>query len=200
MKIIGLTGPSGSGKSEFCEILAKDGIPCINADSVYHKLLVPPSACLDALCARFGKDILNSDGTLDRKKLAGIVFAPDEKEELDDLNGITLKFVIEKIREQISELRSGSTPAVIVDAPTLFESGFDKECDLIIGLIASKDIRAQRITQRDGISYEMATERINAQKSDDFYTERCDIVIYNDKNRAELVLEAKKVLSVLEAR
>ncbi len=199
MKIIGLTGPSGSGKSELCTILAKHGISSINADNVYHQLLSPPSACLDALTERFGNGILMPGGTLDRASLAKIVFAPNAEDELSDLNFITHKYVLDKIRSLISKIPAKSCPAVIVDAPTLFESGFDNECDFVVALLANKATRTDRIMKRDGISYEAAIERINAQKSDEFYIDRSDLVIYNNFTAAELEEQADRVLKFLEA-
>ncbi len=67
MKVLGLTGPSGAGKGFVCALFARHGIPSIDADRVYHDLLVPPSQCLDALVERFGRSVLFPDGTLDRK-------------------------------------------------------------------------------------------------------------------------------------
>lgn len=194
MKIIGLTGPSGSGKSLFCELFSNRGVKTIDADEVYHSLLVPPSPCLDKLEKRFGSGIIRSDGTLDREALAAIVFAPGAKCELEALNEITLVTVIEKIKSMISEL-DPVTPAVVVDAPTLFESGFDRDCDLTVALIADRETRLARIIERDGIERSKAEARVNAQRSDGFYLENCDIVIYNDENIENLEAAAEKVLS-----
>ncbi|MBE6600124.1 MAG: dephospho-CoA kinase [Ruminococcaceae bacterium] len=194
LKIIGLTGPSGSGKSLFCKLLSDRGAKTIDADKVYHSLLVPPSPCLDKLEKRFGSGIIRADGTLDREVLASIVFASGAEGELEALNEITLGTVIEKIKSMISEL-DPVTPAVVVDAPTLFESGFDRDCDLTVALIADRETRLMRIIERDGIERSKAEARINAQKNDEFYLENCDIVIYNDENIGNLDAAAKKVLS-----
>ena len=78
MLLIGLTGPSGAGKGLFCKVLKEYGIESIDADAVYHSLLIPPSPCLDALCNAFGKDILNQDQTLNRRRLADIVFSSED--------------------------------------------------------------------------------------------------------------------------
>ncbi len=200
MKIIGLTGPSGSGKSFFCELLAKRGVASIDADRVYHSMLVPPSHCLDALAERFGKGILRADGTLDRSALSAIVFAPGAEAELADLNSITLKLVIEKIKLMIAELEKSGVAAVIVDAPTLFESGFDRDCDLTVAIIADRELRIERIMHRDRITHERAEARINAQKSDDFYKAHCDTVIYNDQNAEHLEALAENVLALAEGK
>lgn len=193
MKIIGLAGPSGAGKGEFCAILTKLGIFSINTDNVYHKLLVPPSACLDELCAHFGFGILKSDGTLDRAALAKIVFAPGNESELNALNKITHFHVLNKVRSIIADFSKFPCPAVIVDAPALFESGFDAECNTVVSVLANKAIRIDRIMQRDGLSYEAAAERINAQKPDEFYIERSDHVFYNNSDLEEF---KRQVLAV----
>ena len=197
MKIIGLTGPSGSGKSAFCSILAKQGVFNINTDNVYHKLLVPPSECLNELCDHFGRGILKADGTLDRAALAKIVFDPHAKDELDALNKITHFHVLNKVRSIIADFSKFPCPAVIVDAPALFESGFNKECDLIVSVIANKAIRIDRIMKRDSLSYEAASERINAQKPDEFYTERSDFVFYNNSDLEEF---EKQVLATFPGK
>lgn len=200
MKIIGLTGPSGSGKGELCSILEKFGIFCIDTDRVYHQLLVPPSDCLNELSSHFGSQILKADGTLDRAALAKTVFAPGANSELDALNTITHKYVLGKAREMIAEFSKQGASAVIVDAPALYESGFDKECDFCVAVIANKAIRADRIMLRDGISRDAAEKRINAQKNDSFYTERARIVIYNDSDTAELYKQALEILKALEEK
>ena len=119
INIIGITGPSGAGKSILCTYLAKKNIPVINADEVYHSLLVKGSPCTLALADEFGCEILSDDGTPDRKKLGAIVFSSDEK--LKKLNSIVLGFVIDKINELIEKLAAQGEKNVALDAPTLIE-------------------------------------------------------------------------------
>ena len=197
MKIIGLTGPTGAGKSELCSCLARLGIPSINADKVYHQLLTPPSPCLDALADYFGKKILKSDGTLDRRTLAAIVFADGADAEHEALNKITHGFVIARIRELIEGYSSASCPAVIADVPLLFESGFDNECDLNVSVLANTLVRIDRIMKRDGLDYAAANARVSAQESDEFYISRSDVVIYNNSDEAQLAAEADKIYSLI---
>ena len=120
MRIIGVTGPSGAGKGALCELLKKRGIVCIDADAVYHSLLVPPSECLDALKSAFGESVFLSDGSLDRAALGRIVFAESDKLEL--LNSTVLSYVLAKFRVMIAELKAKGEVAVVIDAPTLIES------------------------------------------------------------------------------
>ena len=86
---------------------------------------------------------------------------------------------------------------MIVDAPLLYESGFDKECDAVIAVLASRALRAERIKSRDGIDEVAAFSRINAQPSDDFYTARADFIIYNEADGETVKKEAVKILSSL---
>ena len=187
INIIGITGPSGAGKSVLCTYLAKKGVPVIDADEVYHSLLVKNSPCTLALAKEFGEEILSPDGTPDRKKLGAIVFSSDEK--LKRLNSIVLGFVIDKINEIIASLEMQGQKCVVLDAPTLIESGFSKECSSVLSVLSPKQDRVRRIVIRDGITEEAALLRINAQKSDEFYTENSHHVIIND-SCAESLYEA----------
>ena len=183
IKIIGVTGPSGAGKSFLTQTLAKRALPVIDADKVYHSLLTKDSDCTSALVTEFGVEILNDDGTPNTKKLAGVVFASEEK--LKKLNSLVLGFVIVKINEMISELEKQGKQAVIVDAPTLIESGFNKECDIVVSVLCSTETRIMRIISRDGITHEKALMRVSAQKNDDFYISNSHFVLLNDGDEIE---------------
>lgn len=197
IKIVGITGPSGSGKSLLCKYITEAGIPCINADEVYHSMLTPPSRCLDAIAKEFGGGVILSDGSLDRAALASAVFGDTEK--LDLLNKTVLPLVIAEIKELISGLEEASHTAVAVDAPTLVESGFHKECDLVVSVIAPPDKRIERIRARDGISDEKASQRISAQKDDDFYTSASDVTLINDTDGSVFAREASSLIERIKA-
>lgn len=184
MRLIGVTGPSGAGKGALCELLKKRGIVCIDADAVYHSLLVPPSECLDALRDAFGESVFLPNGSLDRAALGRIVFAENDKLEL--LNSTVLSYVLAKFRIMISEFEAKGEAAVVIDAPTLIESGFDKECDVVISVLAPVETRLERIMRRDAISREKALLRIKAQKSDEFYISHSDAVVHNDGSQDAL--------------
>lgn len=193
IKVIGLTGPSGSGKSQFCEILKGYNIPCINSDKVAREIVLPDSKCLKLLTQRFG-DILNDDGTLNRKALAKIAFS--SKENTADLNKITHPFIMEKINKKIEVLQNKGEKIVVLEAPQLFESNADKLCDLIVCVIADRNLRERRIINRDNISLKEAKCRLNSALPDSFYIENSDIVIYNnDENTEQLHLKANQLLS-----
>ena len=192
IKIIGVTGPSGAGKSCLSTLFSEKGLPVIDADKVYHSLLKKDSECTKALVGEFGAEILNENGEPDTKKLGAIVFSSDEK--LKRLNSLVLGFVIKEINGMISMLDADGHSAVAVDAPTLIESGFSKECDCVISILASAEKRIERICLRDNISREKALMRVNAQKKDDFYISNSDLVITNDGSTSEFFARAKAAL------
>ena len=194
-RIVGITGPSGSGKSLLSREIEKLGIPTIDADAVYHDMLIPPSRCLDAIALAFGKDILSADGSLDRTVLATRVFA--DPEQLDLLNRTVLPIVIEEINEMISALDANGAHTVALDAPTLIESGFYKSCDMVIAVIAPISDRTERIMKRDGISLERAKARVTSQKSDEFYTSVADITLFNSQDEESFRTAAKELAAAI---
>jgi dephospho-CoA kinase len=117
MLVIGLTGPTGAGKGVVANLFASFGLPILDADQIYHALLVPPSACLEELVLRFGAEILCQDGTLNRRALASLVF--DSPKELADLNEIAHRHVMQTVRAKLEELRTQQVAAAVLDAPQL---------------------------------------------------------------------------------
>jgi dephospho-CoA kinase len=195
MKVIGLTGPSGAGKG-VCDIYFQEhGISYIDTDKVYHDLLLPPSACAMELACQFGSDIIRDDQTLDRSKLASIVFSDVTGNSLQKLNEISHRYVKEKTLSLLDTLRSQGARAAVVDAPLLFEASFDSFCDFTIAILADRDIRLQRIMSRDSLSREKALERICAQKDDQYYISRANYTLYNNQDQTTLYQSLLDILS-----
>lgn len=192
MLVIGLTGPSGSGKSTVSEIFSSFGLPVISADQVYHELLVPPSPCLLELTEVFGDVILNSDGSLNRRALGAIVFS--DHKALERLNAVTHRYIMAEIRARLKELREKKTPAAVLDAPQLFEAGADRDCNLIVSVLAEKSLRIDRIMRRDGIDAEAAYRRIQAQKSDEFFRLHSNYVIENNSEPSTILPTVRRIL------
>ena len=193
-KIIGITGNSGSGKTTATDILRKlTNADIIDADKVVRELSVPGTEYLNAIKEKFSESVLFEDGSLNRKELANKIY--NNKEDLEILNSLTFKYVVQEIRKRIEE---SNNTIIILDAPLLFESGLDKECTSVIGLIAPFDVKVNRIVARDGISEEIAYSRINIQAKDEFYIDKADIVIENiDSNELEDKLkEALRILKI----
>ena len=195
MRIIGITGPSGAGKSCLSDFLRKKNIPVVDADETYHSLLVPPSACLDAIREAFGDGVILSDGSLDRKALSAEVFGDGEKLKL--LNTTVLGFVLDRVREIFSEYEREGRTLVAVDAPTLIESGFYAECDVVISVLAPKETRISRIVARDGITEDAARARVYAQREDSYYTERSHITVENNGSEREFEEKCEQIYSAL---
>ena len=193
MLLIGLTGPSGSGKSRVAEIFSHFGLPILNADEIYHQLLIPPSPCLEALVSRFGAGILTAAGTLNRRVLADIVFS--DPASLADLNEISHRYVMEEIMRRTELLRREETRAAVLDAPQLFEAGANRMCGVVVSVLADKNLRLERILQRDGIDRDAAMRRISAQKSDEFFRTHSDYVIENNHTPEHIIPEVRKILT-----
>ena len=179
MKIIGLCGGSGSGKGTLADMLSAAGFLHVDADAVYHEITSNDTPCLRAMAEAFGENIISPSGSLDRRALSAIVFAEGGKEKLLLLNSITHRYVLEEIRHRIS-MAEGDYIGAVVDAPLLFESGFDAECGFIVAVLAPYEVRLARIMARDGLPEERARARLNASHSDDFFREKSHAVLVND--------------------
>lgn len=190
MKIIGLTGGSGAGKSVVAAELKKLGAGIVDADAIYRKLCDENLDMLLDLQKAFG-DILTIDKKLDRAKLAGIVFSDSNK--LKKLNEITIFYIKKASDEKFKALKDKGIKIAIYDAPTLFQTGTDSICDGVIGIIADRNIRIERIIKRDNISEKAAKARIDAQPDDKFYYDRCEYIIKNNVSHETLKNQVKQL-------
>lgn len=198
MKILGVTGTSGSGKSTFSKILnERDDIKVVDADQVSKDLSVPGTEYLQDVVDAFGKEVLKEDGNLNRRYLAHIIYN-DEKER-EKLNSITFPHITKEIYERIKAFAEPKIKYAVIDAPLLFEAGLDKVCDSVISLVATKELQVKRICQRDCLDEQTAIARLSSQKPASFYIDNSDIVIMNTEN-TNLREEAKKVLEALERK
>ena len=196
MRLLGLTGPSGGGKSTVSAFLEQKGIPVINADMVYRQLLIPPSPCLDDLTQRFGQGILTESGELNRKALAAIVFS--DADALSDLNRISHGHIMAEVERHIKELEKQGVSLAIFDAPQLFEAGAERLCDLVVSVLAPLPLRLERIMRRDGIDKEAAMRRIQSQYDDEFFIAHSDVIIQNSSDLSALEPQLQELLQRLE--
>lgn len=192
MYVVGLTGPTGSGKSEVSRVLADNGIPVIDTDVLARKVVEPGSACLSDLVKTFSEKILNSDGTLNRRELANYAFSSPEKSKL--LNSITHPYIIELSKNILMSMEQNHEFAAVIDAPLLFESGMDSICDLTVAVIAPFEMRLERILKRDnGLDEKQARLRISAQNPENYYSENADVIINNSGDLSRLYNQAEKL-------
>lgn len=198
MKILGLCGGSGSGKGTVANIFSYRGIPAIDTDVVYHSLISGFSVCVRELADNFGEEILTADGAVDRRRLAKIVFSDESGSNQRKLNAITHKHVIDKVKKMLPEFESEGVPAVLIDAPMLFESGLDKICNRVIAVVADKNVRIARIIIRDGITYEDAEKRLASQISDAELISKCDYVIENNGDINDLEPQVDEIIKKIK--
>lgn len=193
--IIGLTGPTGSGKSTVSSFFEERGFVTINADELARKALLPDSVCLKQLCSVFGNDILDTDKTLNRQRLAERAFSSKEKTQL--LNDITHPWIFLQVLKICRENIDSGRNLILFDAPLLFESNSDILCDKIVSVIAPKEIRLERLIKRDGLSAEQIEKRMSAQNDDDFYISKSDYIIDGSLTPEEIKIYVETVINGL---
>ena len=189
--LVGLCGRSGSGKGYVADMFRERGIPSVDTDAVYRLMTSAadkPSECMKELVKEFGPTVMNGDNSLNRAEMRTLVFGGD-REALMALNRITHKHILKKTEEEAARHYSLGRPVVLVDAPVLFESGFDRKCAKVIAVVADEETVIERIMMRDGIGREAAEARLGTQKSVDELRERADYVIENSGNDDELAAQ-----------
>ena len=180
MKVIGLTGGIGTGKSTVSAYLREKGCRIIDADRMAHQMTEKGSPCLAEIEAAFGKEFFLEDGSLDRKKLGETVFAdPAKKEQLEQI--ITQK-VIEKTLAEIEQYRNRNEKLVVLDAPLLFECGMQGDTDENWLVTCDKNVRFARITARDGLSSEQIEKRMRNQMPTEQKEKLADRIIDNSRD------------------
>lgn len=193
MKVIGLTGGTGSGKSVVSKSLAEAGAVIVDADQIAHEIILKGKPAYQEIIAYYGTGILDEDGNIIRKKLGEIVFNDGEK--LAFLNQCTHKYICAEVDRQIAAAKEADTAiAIVLDAPLLLEAGLEQVCDWVWVVYADPEVRAQRVMARDGVTYELAKARIANQKSWEEYKQAADTVIDNSKDLAYLQGQLSELL------
>lgn len=190
--VVGLTGPTGAGKSAVARRLEAVGWQIIDADVLARRVVEPGEAALKALVERFSEAILRADGTLDRAALAKVAFASQETTAV--LNAIVHPAVITKMNEELAEAKRRGVRVVALDVPLLFQAGLESLCDLTVAVTAPEAVRRERIRRRDALTEEQAVARMNAQPSAEYYTSRADRVIDNGGDETALETAVKALL------
>jgi len=198
MTIIGITGPTGAGKTTALNELKKLGGVIIDCDAVYHGLLKSNVPLRNELESRFGI-LTDENGDFDRKKLGAVVF--HDPAALADLNAIAHRHIVAAVKEILVKAEQERVPAAAIDAIALFESGLADLCHATVAITAPAQIRVERIMAREGITRAYAQSRVDAQNPEEFYTSRCQHTLRNDcASAAEFGERANKLFSKLLGR
>lgn len=196
MKIIGITGGVGAGKTQILEYLNnKYGATICQADKVGKKLQKRGGACFDAIVEHFGEEILDEKGELDRERLAGIVFS--NQEELEFLNSIVHPAVKEEIRKKIAHEERKHTNIFVVESALLIEDHYDEICDELWYIYVEDEIRRNRLYFSRGYDAQKIDEIIAAQLPKDMFLKNCDRVIDNSGVFAETMMQLDKIIKDL---
>ena len=182
--ILGLTGPTGSGKGVAAEILKEKGFLVVDADAVYHQLLKKGKSCCEAVRLLFGDEVLNESGAVDTKKLRGVIGRDKMRMEL--LNNTVHPIIVDNIAARIRRAARKGQKLFVIDGPLLFESGGNRTCNAVMCVLADKKVRIERIMQRDNLTEEQAQTRVSFQQTDDYYLKRSNFAVYNNGDKTSL--------------
>ncbi len=195
MKIVGITGRSGCGKSSATKFLAQQGYPCIDADQVAREVMLPGSPCLAALQAHFGADILDETGALRRRLLADRAFATPEGTRL--LTELTQPEILRRIEADLQCAQEAGAELAFVDGAVIVGSPFQARCDELVLITAPYEVSVQRICARDGIAPEMARRRLDAQTPLEQLRAAATVEIANDGTPQQLQARIRELLQTL---
>ena len=196
MLIVGLTGSTGSGKGYISDIMKQAGISCLDTDQVCRDVYQKGEPCYLDLVSYFGEEILNEDGEINRRALFHIAF-PD-KDKYEKLNSIAFYHIMKATKRWLLAKREAGERVAVIDAPMLFESGFDKLCDKVVCVVADRDTQIRRVMKRDDVSEEVAVSRLSKQKSNDYYRSRSDYALDNSlANEEKIYADTKRLVGLL---
>ncbi|RYZ08985.1 MAG: dephospho-CoA kinase [Myxococcales bacterium] len=197
MRVFGLTGGIGSGKSTAAALLRERGVPVVDADELAREAVAPGSAGLSRVLAELGQDLLGPDGALDRKRLGARVFSDETLRKR--LNSITHPIVRRLSQERFSQLEKQGAELAAYDVPLLFEVGLDAALRPVVLVAAQESTQVARILARDGLSELEARARIAAQLPLSVKRERADYVVENDGTLEDLAAQVDALLPKLRA-
>lgn len=196
---IGLCGASGAGKGYVSKIFKDLGVEYIDTDKIYNeKIAVSSSACVKELAQYFGDEIINEDGSLNKKQLSKrVFFGENASQHLKLLNFVTHKYIKAYVVDLLEKYEKQGKTAVVIDAPVLFESKFDKLCDVTVCVTAPLEIKLKRIIERDKITREKALARIESQLTDEMLRGLCTYEIDNS-GALDMETQIKSILRELK--
>ncbi len=192
---VGLTGGIGAGKSTVADLFSQKGAVVIRSDELARQVIEPQTPGFQQVIDRFGKDFINSEGYIDRAKLAQIVFQDDAA--LKDLEKIVHPLVRSKTNQIIDQHTSETI--IVNEIPLLLEKKMESLFDFLVIVISSEKNRLERLSQR-GLTAEQATARMSKQVSDDERKAAADFLIVNDGNLDQLEVDVEKIWQTLQER
>ncbi|MFA5866501.1 MAG: dephospho-CoA kinase [Actinomycetota bacterium] len=198
MFVIGITGGIASGKSTLTEYLKPSADAIIDADEIAREVVTPGTPAYSALVERFGRSILESDGTINRPELGKIIFS--EAENIEFINGLTHPSIAERIQSDLkkAEAKVPQDGLVLLRIPLMVEAGLAGLADMIVVVMADRKTRIWRLVERRGSTENDAQRVIEAQLPDAERAKIADFVIVNDGSLETLAKAAQSVLA--EAR
>lgn len=196
MKVIGLTGGIGSGKSTVSQFLAELGAVILDADEIGHEAFKPDTEIWRQVVAAFGRQILTPDGNIDRKKLGNIVFS--NPESLSRLNQIMHPRMYDMVKAQLEEYRRQGTRVVVLEAPLLLEAGWTPLVDEVWVTTAPEATVLKRLEERTGLSQAESLARLRSQLPSEERVRQADVVINTDCDLDELKSKVKELGQRLE--
>lgn len=189
--VIGLTGGIACGKTTASNFFAEQGIEIIDADIAAREVVAPGEPALTEIATRFGDEVLQPDGSLDRKKMRELVFADADKRK--QLEAILHPRIRQRLRKQLEQAKG---PYVIFSVPLMFESGLDQLTDRVLVIDVSPEVQRQRLIERDGSSVEQANAIVNAQMPREERNSRADDIVDNSTNLDDFISQLTSIHAV----
>ncbi len=196
MLVVGLTGGIASGKSTVSTMFREAGIPVISADELAREAVEPGSSGLAEIRRAFGEDLLDAEGKLDREAMARQVFSDRSKRKI--LESIIHPRVAEGQNRRLRDLERQGRPIAVVDVPLLYESGWERFCDLVIVVYAPRPVQEERLVSRDGMSLEDARARLDAQMPIEEKKKRADRLVDNGSSLEDTRRQVEGLIAELK--
>ena len=196
MKVIGITGTSGSGKSTVSGWLREWGYPVLDGDAISRELATPGSPYVEALVREFGPGICDESGALARQVLGLRVFA--DPEGLRRLTEITTPLILAELRRRIEAARRQGFSVVFLDGALIIDTPFEALCDKILLVEGDRAGQIERIARRDGISLDAARQRLDSQQSSEKLRRRADYLLENRGTLEELRGKTEQILKTIK--
>lgn len=192
-QLIGVTGGIASGKSNVCNVIRSLGYKVIDSDAITHLLYQRGNSVYNAIINTFGKEYLDSNLEIDRKKLGKYIFSNEEAK--NKLNSVTHPLILAKMKEEIDK---SNDKIIFLDIPLLFEAKLEYLCDKIICVYLEESIQVQRLMERDHIDYDYAMLKIHSQMDLNIKKDKADYVIHSKGSLDETEALVKTIINEIE--